>query len=54
MEGFKYPEIRRIAMDVTDDEQVQSAVKDIIDAEGRIDIVLNNAGLLCIGVLSIC
>ena len=36
--------IRHITADVTDEESVRSAVKEVMDAEGRIDILVNNAG----------
>ncbi|KAL9969550.1 hypothetical protein ACROYT_G021778 [Oculina patagonica] len=33
-------------MDVCSDESVEKAVKEVIDEEGRIDVVFNNAGML--------
>lgn len=35
---------RVLAMDVTDDASMTSAVKQLLDAEGRIDALVNNAG----------
>ncbi|MFN9801099.1 MAG: SDR family NAD(P)-dependent oxidoreductase, partial [Bacteroidota bacterium] len=35
---------RALRMDVTSDEEVTAAVNNIIQAEGRIDILINNAG----------
>lgn len=52
MEGFKHDSIRTVALDVTSDEQVESAVKKIVDDEGRIDVLVNNAGVICVGVHS--
>jgi len=51
MEGFKHVEIRRLALDVTIDEQVADAIRQVIEEEGRIDIVVNNAGVSCPGPL---
>lgn len=36
--------VRHITADVTDDTSVAAAVRSVLDAEGRIDILLNNAG----------
>ncbi|KAJ1868628.1 hypothetical protein LPJ55_005864 [Coemansia sp. RSA 990] len=36
-------------MDVTRDDSVQPAVQKVIDEAGRIDILINNAGLMCTG-----
>lgn len=36
--------IRHIKVDVTDEENVISAVKEVFEKEGRIDIVINSAG----------
>lgn len=37
--------MRHICVDVTDEEQVFSAINGIIETEGRIDILINNAGM---------
>jgi NAD(P)-dependent dehydrogenase (short-subunit alcohol dehydrogenase family) len=39
------PLVESIAMDVTDDASVRDAVAGVIAREGRIDIVVNNAGI---------
>jgi len=44
------PNIITKTLDVTQDEQIASVVAGIVEAEGRIDCVVNNAGSLCIGV----
>ena len=46
MEGFQNLSIEKLALDVTSDEDVESVIKTILDAEGKIDIVVNNAGVL--------
>lgn len=38
-------------MDVSTDESVQEAVKEVMSREGRIDIVVSNAGAMCFGEL---
>lgn len=48
LEGM--PNIVTRTLDVTQDEQVASVVAEVVEAEGRIDCIVNNAGTLCIGV----
>ncbi len=40
-----------VEMDVTSDQSVEKALKQIIDKEGNIDVVINNAGIWGPGVL---
>jgi NAD(P)-dependent dehydrogenase (short-subunit alcohol dehydrogenase family) len=40
-----------LPLDVTDDRSVQTAVKSVLDAEGRIDAVVNNAGIGAFGTI---
>ena len=51
MEGLEgVPNIVTRTLDVTQDEQTASVVAGFVEAEGRIDCVVNNAGSMCIGV----
>ena len=43
--------IRPFAMDVTDDASIQAGVATIIDEQGRIDVLVNNAGYGSYGAL---
>jgi 1-acylglycerone phosphate reductase len=45
------PSIKRLAMDVTDDASVRAAIDAIVRNEGRIDIIVNNAGVQCVAPL---
>ncbi|KAF9454063.1 oxidoreductase [Macrolepiota fuliginosa MF-IS2] len=49
--SFSNPKIHKLALDVTSDEDVQSAIQSIITQEGKIDVVVNNAGTICPGAL---
>ena len=44
MEQLKEDGIVPIRMDVTDEESMQEAVRTILEKEGRIDVLVNNAG----------
>jgi len=52
MEGFKHPGIRKLTVDVTKEDDVHEAIDFIIEEEGKIDIVVSNAGGLCIGPIT--
>jgi len=52
MEGFKHVGIRKLTVDVTKDEDVREAIDFIVEEEGKIDIVVSNAGGLCIGPIT--
>lgn len=42
-----------VALDVTDDDSVATAVREIVAAEGRIDVLVNNAGVEHWGALEL-
>lgn len=46
---FCNPNIHRLALDVTSDEDVQRVIQQIVSREGKIDVVVNNAGIICPG-----
>lgn len=43
--------VRMLVMDVTDDESVKNAVAEVIDSEGRIDVLINSAGISVSGAI---
>ena len=52
MQALHHLQIELLSLDVTDDTAVQGVIATIIANEGRIDVVVNNAGVGCYGVLS--
>ncbi|KAA1468039.1 NAD-P-binding protein [Dentipellis sp. KUC8613] len=49
MKGLTQPNIHPLSMDVNSDEDVRRVVETIISEQGKIDIVVNNAGVACHG-----
>lgn len=49
----QYPNIKIFKLDVTDVDQTQKAVADAIAAFGKIDVVVNNAGMGAYGALEL-
>src|SRR5947208_12906227 len=43
--GEKRGEVVFVALDVTDDDSVAGVVREVLDRSGRIDVLVNNAGL---------
>jgi NAD(P)-dependent dehydrogenase (short-subunit alcohol dehydrogenase family) len=48
----RYPEVAKaVRLDVTNPQEVREAIKAAIDAFGRIDVVVNNAGFASVGAI---
>ncbi len=53
MDGFTH-NVERLVLDVMSNDNVQDVVRTIVEKEGRIDVLVNNAGVLCTGRLGLC
>ena len=49
MDDLTHPDIKKLSLDVTSDENVDEVVNTIISNEAKIDVLVNNAGLNCAG-----
>ncbi|EJF56137.1 oxidoreductase [Dichomitus squalens LYAD-421 SS1] len=49
IDAFTAPNIEKLSLDVTKEDNVHEVVQTIIQKEGRIDVLVNNAGVLCVG-----
>lgn len=45
LQDFTQGNIHTLALDVNNDENVQDVVKTVIEREGKIDVLVNNAGV---------
>jgi len=51
MTGFTSPNVKTLQLDVSSDESVNEAIERVIKEEGRLDIVVSNAGAMALGPL---
>ncbi|KIK70766.1 hypothetical protein GYMLUDRAFT_32814 [Collybiopsis luxurians FD-317 M1] len=51
MQGFSHPLIEKRALDVTSDEDIKRVIEDIVEHQGRLDLLVNNAGAGAPGAL---
>jgi len=49
MDTLQHPNIQKLSLDILSDKQVTSVVETIIQNEGKIDMLVNNAGVGCPG-----
>src|SRR5690348_7099896 len=47
--GFGSARVEFVALDVTDDAQTNTVVEGILDADGAVDVLVNNAGFMQTG-----
>jgi NAD(P)-dependent dehydrogenase (short-subunit alcohol dehydrogenase family) len=50
MQALRHLHVELLSLDVVDDPAIKLVVSTIIANEGKIDIVVNNAGVGCYGV----
>lgn len=49
MQALRHLPVELLSLDVTDDSAIKVVINNIIANEGKIDIVVNNAGVGCYG-----
>jgi NAD(P)-dependent dehydrogenase (short-subunit alcohol dehydrogenase family) len=49
MQALRHLQVELLSLDVTDDSAIKVVVNTIIANEGKLDIVVNNAGTGCYG-----
>ncbi|RPD56254.1 oxidoreductase [Lentinus tigrinus ALCF2SS1-7] len=49
MDGLKHSNVEKLVLDVTNEDNIRDVVNTIISQEGRVDVLVNNAGVHCIG-----
>lgn len=49
MEGFVHPSIHKLELDVVDDKSIKLVMDHVIEREGKIDVLVNNAGVPAFG-----
>lgn len=49
MDGFSHEKIEKLVLDVTDESNRQSVINKVFRESGRLDVLVNNAGVLCPG-----
>jgi 1-acylglycerone phosphate reductase len=54
LEGLAHASVRKHVLDVTSDQNVQQVVDAVIAETGRIDLLINNAGVLAPGPMADC
>ena len=52
IEDLKAPNVQTAALDVTDEKSIKTCVESVMANAGKIDMLINNAGLLLIGPLN--